>query len=91
MSNTEEPIEDFLEVDRPIHGQNYACLSFISPESFLKQREFYFFNQFMNHFISKFEERIDEVTKKATDELKNKINKTLKKELKNHCYVHSYS
>ena len=25
--------EDFLEVDRPVPGQNYACLSFISPEN----------------------------------------------------------
>ena len=84
MPNTEEPIEDFLEVDRPIHGQNYVCLSFISPETFLKQREFYFFNQFMNHFISKFDERIDEVTKKASDDLKNRVNKNLKKELRNY-------
>ena len=84
MSENNEPIEDFLEVDRPITGQNYACMSFISPEKFLKQKEFYFFNNFMKHFIKKFEERIDVVTKKSSDELRNKVNKNLKKELHNY-------
>lgn len=80
----EEIKEDFLEVDRPLPGQNYVCLSFISPEKFLKQKEFYMFHQFMNHFITKFDERIDNVTKNSGDELKNKINKNLKKELRNY-------
>ena len=35
----EEPVEDFLEVDQQIPGQNFACLSFISPEKVLKRRE----------------------------------------------------
>ena len=30
---------DFLEVDKPIPGQNYACLSFVSPENIIKQKE----------------------------------------------------
>jgi len=28
----EEIEEDFLEVDRPVPGQNYCCLSFVSPD-----------------------------------------------------------
>ena len=39
--------EDFLEVDRPVPGQNYACLSFISPENVLKEKELYLFHKFM--------------------------------------------
>ena len=35
----EEPVEDFLEVDQQIPGQNFVCLSFISPEKVLKRRE----------------------------------------------------
>ena len=31
--------EDYLEVDKPIPGQNYVCLSFISPDNTLKQKE----------------------------------------------------
>ena len=30
--NEEKIKEDFLEVDQPIPGQNYVCLSFVSPE-----------------------------------------------------------
>ena len=26
--------DDYLEVDRPVPGQNYACISVISPELF---------------------------------------------------------
>jgi len=38
---------DYLEVDHEIPGQNYVCLSFISPEKVLKQKE-----RFMTlHFI----------------------------------------
>ena len=29
---------DFLEVDRPIPGQNYVCLSFISPEKIIENK-----------------------------------------------------
>ena len=28
-------MEDFLEEDKPIQGQKYVCLSFISPENVL--------------------------------------------------------
>ena len=35
----EQPKEDFLEVDSKIPGQNYVCLSFVSPEKTLKQKE----------------------------------------------------
>ena len=31
MEDKEEKI-DYLEVDDPIPGQNYVCLSFVSPE-----------------------------------------------------------
>lgn len=30
--------EDFLEVDKPIPGQNYCCLSFVSPDKVLEQK-----------------------------------------------------
>ena len=30
--------EDFLEADREIRGQNYVCLSFISPENILQNK-----------------------------------------------------
>lgn len=40
-----EPIEDYLEEDRPIQGQKYVCLSFISPENVLDDKKtFNFFH-----------------------------------------------
>ena len=77
-----EQKEDYLEVDQPIPGQQYACLSFVSPENVLKQKELFMFNKFMNQKCGEFEEAIDKITKKASDELKNKIDRDLKSKLK---------
>lgn len=46
-SKNAEIIEDFLEVDQPIPGQNYCCISFISPEKVIKQREIFFAKHFL--------------------------------------------
>jgi hypothetical protein len=45
-----EPIEDFLEVDNSLPGQNYVCLSFVSPEDILNKKELYFINKFLTTF-----------------------------------------
>ena len=42
MSNIKE---DFLTVDKPIPGQNYACLSFVSPEKIIKNKEIYIWDK----------------------------------------------
>jgi hypothetical protein len=42
---SEEEI-DFLEVDRPIPGQNYVCLSFISPEKIIENKNMFTFYKF---------------------------------------------
>lgn len=47
---TEEIKEDFLEVDAKIPGQNYVCLSFVSPNKILKDKEIFFASKFL-HFI----------------------------------------
>lgn len=41
----EDITEDYLEEDKPITGQKYVCLSFISPENVLDDKKtFYFYN-----------------------------------------------
>jgi hypothetical protein len=45
--------EDFLEVDKPIPGQNYSCISFISPENVLKNKELFLLRKFLNHIVTK--------------------------------------
>jgi hypothetical protein len=44
--------EDFLEVDPKIPGQNFACLSFVSPEKMLKEKEVHFVSKFLEHLFN---------------------------------------
>jgi hypothetical protein len=41
---------DMLDEDKPVAGQKYACISFISPEKIIKQREMYCFQQFLKQW-----------------------------------------
>jgi hypothetical protein len=41
---------DFLDQDPPLRGQNYVCLSFVSPEDVIKKKEVYFFEEFIKSF-----------------------------------------
>ena len=36
-----------LEEDKPIAGQKFVCVSFVSPEKILKQKEMFFFEEFL--------------------------------------------
>ena len=57
--------EDFLEVDPKLPGQNFACLSFVSPEKMLKEKEV--------HFVSKFLEHLFNADDQYTIDMKNKM------------------
>ncbi len=49
---------DLLEEDKPISGQKFACVSFISPEKILKEKNLFFFQEFLKHYdLSKSIER----------------------------------
>ena len=41
---------DLLEEDKPISGQKFVCVSFISPENILKQKNHFFFQEFLKHY-----------------------------------------
>ena len=78
---------DLLEEDKPISGQKFACLSFVSPEQIIKQREQFFFEEFLKqwnykkstdvmlHFISfisyKYNLTFDKVNEDFQDFIKN--------------------
>jgi hypothetical protein len=49
--SSKEVIEDFLEVDQSIPGQNFVCLSFISPEKIIKKREAVLVKEFAKYFL----------------------------------------
>ena len=36
---------DLLDVDKAVAGQTFGCFSFISPETILKQREMFYFEE----------------------------------------------
>ena len=41
---------DLLDEDKPLAGQTYVCLSFLSPESILKKKEHFFFENYLKQF-----------------------------------------
>ena len=41
---------DLLDEDIPVAGQKFVCLSFISPEKILKQKEEFYFEQFLKQY-----------------------------------------
>tara|TARA_B100001142_G_scaffold97315_1_gene99221 strand:+ start:2954 stop:3871 length:918 start_codon:yes stop_codon:yes gene_type:complete len=52
---------DLLDEDKPISGQKFVCVSFVSPEDILKDKNRFFFKEFLKYYdftksIKKFEE-----------------------------------
>jgi hypothetical protein len=41
---------DLLDEDKPLSGQKYVCLSFISPEDHIKNKELFYFERFLKNF-----------------------------------------
>ena len=41
---------DLLEEDKPIAGQKFVCMSFVSPEKILKEKEVFFFEEFLKNW-----------------------------------------
>jgi hypothetical protein len=39
---------DVLEEDKPVAGQKFVCISFLSPENIIKERNLYNFSKFLN-------------------------------------------
>lgn len=51
MSNDNENV-DFLNVDNPVPGQNFVCLSFLSPESVIKKKDTFILHEFLKKMAS---------------------------------------
>jgi len=41
---------DLLDEDKPISGQKFTCISFISPEEVIKNKNLFFFDKFLKQF-----------------------------------------
>ena len=49
--NRENPnYVDLLEEDKPIANQKFACVSFVSPEKILKDKQLFYFEKFLNEW-----------------------------------------
>ena len=52
-----ENIQDFLENDDQVRGQNYVCLSFVSPEEVIQKKDFFMLQKYLRHLVE--EKKID--------------------------------
>ena len=50
MSEEVEKKTDYLEVDDPLPGQNYVCISFVSPESVMESKEAFKVSKFLQSY-----------------------------------------
>lgn len=59
--------EDFLEVDNPISGQSYTCLSFISPETVIREKNLQYLHKFLKTVAKNYDLDRDTIVEKYTD------------------------
>ena len=74
-SNNSVEEEDHLEVDKPVPGQNFTCVSFLSPEKVLKSKEEFIF---YNYHRCKTQEHMKRLKTNMESLLKKAENNTLK-------------
>ena len=63
----EEDKIDYLEVDEQIPGQNYVCISFLSPESFIQNRDAFNTAKFLQSYCKDQKLKFEEVYEKYKD------------------------
>jgi len=73
---------DFLDEDKPIRNQNYCCLSFLSPEDILVNKENYYYSRFLVNFSRDMKTLLDNLLLKYPDS--NDLIETIKN---NHNYI----
>lgn len=66
---SEDKKEDFLEVDQSLPGQNYVCMSFVSPENILKDKNVFYMQSFLKSFVNKL--NVDNNLKLEYENVKN--------------------
>jgi len=64
--DTEEKV-DYLEVDDTVPGQNYVCLSFVSPEALIQKREAFNVSKFLQSYCKEQELEFKDVYSKYED------------------------
>jgi hypothetical protein len=60
---------DYLDQDPPLRGQNYVCLSFLSPEDVIKRKDVFMFEKFLNFFSTEMKEFFSNLSLKYKEEI----------------------
>jgi len=76
MSSEQVDSTDYLDVDKPLPGQNYACLSFVCPEELIKKKEEFYYESYLEELTREqnFVEREKFYFKIFCETLKKKYN-----------------
>lgn len=61
-------VEDYLDNDQPIRGQNYVCLSFLSPDDVIVKKDAYFFTKFLSLFSDDVKDLFTNLSEKYKDD-----------------------
>tara|TARA_B100001564_G_scaffold346435_1_gene346154 strand:+ start:62 stop:751 length:690 start_codon:yes stop_codon:yes gene_type:complete len=67
MDPNTEIEEDFLTVDHKVPGQNFVCLSFISPEKIIKSKETFILHEFLKSMCEEYKISEDNLIDKFDD------------------------
>lgn len=67
MEPNQELEEDFLNVDQRVPGQNFVCLSFLSPEKILKNKEVFILHEFLKSISKEYNIECDKLCDKFED------------------------
>ena len=59
---------DYLDEDKPIRGQNFVLLSFLSPEDVIVNKEAYIFNKFIQKFSDDMKKLLDGIKEKNPEQ-----------------------
>ena len=62
-----EKKEDFLEVDDPVRGQEFACLSFVSPEKIIREKNLQYVHKFLQIIAPTYDLDKDSIIDKFKD------------------------
>lgn len=73
MEQIPTKVQDFLDEDPPVRGQNYVCLSFVSPEDILKTKDVFFAEKYVEKFVKDVKKIFDE-TKEVSPEVHRIMN-----------------
>ena len=63
--------EDYLDTDPTLRGQNFVCLSFLSPEDVIVKKEHYFFEKFIENFTTETKELFDGLAERYPKDVDN--------------------